>query len=69
MENQLAENHIESFSKKEGKWVEVYALGSQTPITAFQITCGSGYCAFWLGSKSLILPHDKIEKVVAHKAM
>jgi len=63
----LAEKHIASFSKKEGKWVEVYEVDSQKPLNAFQITCGPEHCAFWKGNEALILTHDKIQKVVAHK--
>lgn len=57
---------INNFENRRGKWVMLYSFHSSSPIRAQQITCGNTHCGFWLGNKSLVLAHDKIEKVVAY---
>ncbi len=58
---------IDKFSNQTGKWVMLYTSLSSSPVKAQQVTCGKTHCAFWLGNEALIIAHDKIEKVVAHR--
>ncbi len=65
---ELAVISLEKFNDNESKWVMLHFSNADSPKRAQQIICNTTHCAFWLGNEALILAHDKIEKVVAHKA-
>lgn len=46
-------------------FVALYFQGGSTPIMGKPIFCSTSYCAYWLGSETVIFKNDSIEKIVA----
>lgn len=61
-----AQYEIDAFKVNRVNWVTLYSPAFQKPIKAMQISCSGTHCAFWLGSKSLILRQDSIGRIEAH---
>lgn len=66
--SEQARLEIDNFKNQRGNWVMLYSPSLGSPIRAKQITCGPAFCAFWLGSESLILGHERIDRVIARNA-
>lgn len=63
---EYAQQMVEEFREQKGNWVMLYTPRLTTPTKAMQILCGDTYCAFWLGSESLVLRHESIDRMVMH---
>lgn len=61
-----AQQSVEEFREQKGNWIMLYSPLLPTPTKAMQILCSDTHCAFWLGSKSLVLRHENIERIVTH---
>ena len=62
-----AVRQISSLKDKTGNYVTLYS----SPLfpdgkDVRQIICGPSHCAFWLGSETLVLRHESIERMVMH---
>lgn len=62
-----SQKDIEAFKNKNGKWTMLHTAMLSEPTRAMQIICGTSHCAFWLGDETLILRHENIERIVAHR--
>jgi hypothetical protein len=57
---------IKSFKEEVGAFAILYSPLLPSPARAKQVICGPSHCAFWLGSETLILRHESVERVVMH---
>lgn len=57
---------IGSFKEEVGAYAILYSPLLPIPARAKQVICGSQHCAFWLGSETLVLRHESVERVVMH---
>ena len=64
-----AQKEIDAFRAQKSNWVMLYSPLLPTPTKAKQISCSGSHCAFWLGTESLILRHESIERLVTHNPM
>lgn len=64
-----AQKDIEAFKDKKGNWVKLCTPLLSTPTRAKQVICSTSHCAFWLGTESLILRYESIERIVAYSSM
>lgn len=62
-----AQKEIEAFKNNKGNTVVLNAEPLSTPTRAKQIICSTSHCAFWLGTDTMVLRHEDIKYVVAHK--
>jgi hypothetical protein len=51
---------------KTGNYVTLYSPLFPDGKDSRQIICGQSHCAFWLGSETLVLRHESIERMVMH---
>lgn len=63
-----AVKEMHSFSDQVGNYVMLYSPLLPAPTRARQIICSQSHCAFWLGSESLVLQHESIERLVMHNS-
>jgi len=63
---QQAVKEIRSFNDQVGNYATLYSPLFPAPTRTRQIICNQSHCAFWLGSESLILRHESIERIVMH---
>ncbi len=61
-----AVKEIRSFNDQAGNYAILYSPLLPAPTRTRQIICSQSHCAFWLGSESLVLRHESIERVVMH---
>lgn len=61
-----AVKEIRSFGGQAGNYATLYSPLLSAPTRTRQIICGQSHCAFWLGSESLVLRHESIERIVMH---
>lgn len=61
-----AVKEIRSFNDQVGNYATLYSPLLPAPTRTRQIICSLSHCAFWLGSESLVLRHESIERVVMH---
>ena len=59
-------DEIQDFTDSKGYFVNLTSDQFATDIRAIQIICGTTYCAYWSGTKSAILKHEQIKKIVGH---
>lgn len=57
---------IRSFDEQVGNFATLHTPLLPSPIRTKQIICGQSHCAFWLGSDSLVLRHESVERLVMH---
>jgi hypothetical protein len=63
-----ATKEIRSFKDEVGNYAILYSPLLLSPTRAKQIICSQSHCAFWLGSESLVLRHESIERVMMHNS-
>lgn len=63
-----AEKEMESFASGQGSFVTVVSSLLPTSAKAKKIVCSASHCAFWLGTETVILRHDSLDRIVAHRA-
>lgn len=57
---------IRSFNDQAGNYAILHSPLLPAPTRSRQIICGQSHCAFWLGSETLVLRHESIERMVMH---
>ena len=62
-----AQKEIEQFSQGKGKYVQLSTETTPAATKARQIICGATHCAFWDGSGALVLRHEQIKQLKAHR--
>lgn len=62
-----AAKEIKDFENNKGNYVQLKEKSQLRPVKARQINCGSTHCAYWLGNETVILRHDDVDRVTAHK--
>lgn len=64
--HEQAIKQIGLFKDEVGPYVILYSPLLPAPTRAKQIICGQSHCAFWLGSESLVVRHESVERVLIH---
>lgn len=62
-----AAKEIKDFENNKGNYVQLKEKSQLGPVKARQINCGATHCAYWLGKETVILRHDDVDRVTAHK--
>lgn len=61
-----AETEIAAFDKREANWVEFFTPALAGPLEAKQIICSDRFCAFWMGTHSMVLPTEDVQRLIVH---
>lgn len=63
-----ASKEIKDFETGKGNYVNLKEKSQPASVKAKQITCGISHCAYWLGNEAIILRHEDVDRVTAHKS-